>query len=242
MKRWPVIGAVAGALSLALLGDQMLYVVLPGRPEAAGVGVAALGVILGVNRFIRLGANSLAGLASDRLGRRPLFLAGMALALLSTTGYLLTSGFWPLVAARLVWGLAYAALAVGGSSIALDLATPADRARTVGVYLALVQAGTLAGLVVSGVLVDALGYRGTLVLYVPLTALGGLVALRLVRETAPGRAVATAAGGPALGGLLALDRRLVAPAAVSFASNFAGSGVLMASLGMYLRQFEAANK
>ena len=78
MNRWRIIGGVAVALSLALLGDQMLYVVLPGRPEAAGIGVAALGVVLGVNRFIRLGANSLAGILADRLGRRPLFLAGMA--------------------------------------------------------------------------------------------------------------------------------------------------------------------
>ena len=41
----PSIVATAGAMSLALLGDQMLYVVLPAHPEAAGIGVAALGLV-----------------------------------------------------------------------------------------------------------------------------------------------------------------------------------------------------
>ena len=41
-------------MSLALLGDQMLYVVLPAHPEAAGIGVAALGLVLSANRFTAL--------------------------------------------------------------------------------------------------------------------------------------------------------------------------------------------
>ena len=50
----PSIVATAGAMSLALLGDQMLYVVLPAHPEAAGIGVAALGLVLSANRFTAL--------------------------------------------------------------------------------------------------------------------------------------------------------------------------------------------
>ena len=79
----------------------MLYAVLPSRPEAAGISVAALGIMLSVHRFIRLGANPVGGLLYDRFGRRQPFLLGMTLAVGATSGYLLGSGFWPMLVARL---------------------------------------------------------------------------------------------------------------------------------------------
>lgn len=228
---------VAAAISLALLGDQLLYVVLPGQPEVAGIGVTSLGVILGVNRFVRLGANGLSGALSDRLGRRWPFLLGMALALVATAGYLLSTGFGSLLAARLAWGVAFALISVGGLSITLDLAAAEERGRTVGTYLSLVQCGTLLGLVLSGLLVDHAGYRTTLAVYVPLTALGGAIAWWTLRGAAPVR-TGSAGRAPARrgGGRLVLDRRLAAPAYASLVSYFAGSGILMATLGMALRQ------
>ena len=175
-------------MSLALLGDQMLYVVLPAHPEAAGIGVAALGLVLSANRFIRLAANPLAGWLSDRLGRRRPYLLGMALAAASTGMYLAAASLWPLLAGRLVWGAAFALFSVGGLAIVLDVSPPHARGRGVGLYQSLVQCGTLLGLVLSGVLHDRIGYRGTLRVYTPLTAVGGLLAWLTVRDTSPGRA------------------------------------------------------
>ncbi len=223
-------------MSLSLLGDQLLYAVLPSRPGAAGIGVAALGVILSANRFIRLGANSLGGVLCDRFGRRRPFLAGMALAVVSTAAYGLTSGFWPLLAARLVWGLAFALLSVAGLSIILDVTTPADRGRTVGVYHALVQSGNLLGLAASGILTDLIGYRGTLALYVPLTALGFAVAWLVLRETNPADGGLGTTPASLFTTLRALDRRLLAPGYIGFASFFAGNGILMATLGASLKE------
>ena len=40
--------------SLARLGDQMLYVVLPSHPAAAGIATARLGIVVSANRFVRL--------------------------------------------------------------------------------------------------------------------------------------------------------------------------------------------
>ena len=168
--RWTILGGVAGAISLALLGDQMLYVVLPGQPEVAGIGVGALGLVLSANRFVRLGVNALGGRLSDQLGRRPMFLLGMALALVSTLGYLVTFTLAPLLAARVVWGgLAFALISVGGVSIA-DGSQHAGRSRP--------DAGRLPGRSAWGHAPRARierrprgsrrGYRGTLGIYVPL--------------------------------------------------------------------------
>jgi MFS transporter, DHA1 family, multidrug resistance protein len=241
----PSIVATAGAMSLALLGDQMLYVVLPSHPEAAGIGVAALGLVLSANRFIRLAANPLAGWLSDLLGRRRPYLLGMALAAASTGIYLAAASLWPLLAGRLVWGAAFALLSVGGLAIVLDVSPPHARGRGVGLYQSLVQCGTLLGLVLSGVLHDRIGYRGTLRVYTPLTAVGGVLAWLTVRDTSPGRArracpatAEAAAASPSAAPAIVRSvwaGRLLAPVYASFASHFAGSGVLMSTLGLYLR-------
>src|SRR5258705_274544 len=140
----------------------MLYVFLPSQPAAAGIAAASLGLVLSANRIVRLAANSLGGLLSDRLGRRRPYLLGMVLALASTSGYLVSDGLWSLLVSRVLWGVAFALLYVGGIAIMLDHCTDADRGRTVGFYQSLLQFGTLVGLVLSGFLTDLLGYRGTL--------------------------------------------------------------------------------
>ncbi len=219
----------------------MLYVFLPSHPEAAGIAAASLGLILSANRLVRLAANSLGGALSDRLGRRRPYLLGMALALASTAGYLASASFWPLLFWRVIWGIAFALISVGGVAIVLDLSAAGTRGRTVGTYQSFLQLGTLVGLVLSGVLTDLLGYRGTLALYVPLAGLGFVVAARTLAAPTPGdgRPGSAAAGPGTLAALRRLDRRLLAPAYVNFASLFAGSGVLMSMLGVHLTRLAA---
>jgi MFS family permease len=239
-----VVPALGLATALALLGDVFVYTVLPTQPGSAGLELAALGVMLSVHRFIRLAANPLGGLLYDRVGRRQPYLLGMTLAVASTGGYWVAVGFWPMLLARLCWGVAFALISVGGASIIFDLTTAADRGRAVGLYQAIMGAGTLFAFSASGVLADVLGYRGALAIYAPLTAVGWVVAFAAVAETRQGADLrpGTARDGSTEGwwaGLRALDRRLIAPVAVSFASFFACSGVLMSTLGLFLKTHAA---
>ena len=234
---------LAVAYSLALLGDQMLYVFLPSHPEAAGIAAASLGLVLSANRIVRLASNSLGGLLLDRLGRRGPYLCGMGLALVSTTGYLVAESLWPLLVGRVLWGIAFSLLSVGGVSLILDHSTVADRGRAIGVYQALLALGTLLALLLSGFLGDRLGYRGTLMVYAPLTAIGLLVSLWALRGTRDIRAHPPASAAGVAPGTLAtlrrLDPRLLAPAFVCFVTHFAGSGVVMATLGFQLKLLAA---
>lgn len=242
-RRHALAVGLAFAYSLALLGDQMLYVFLPSHPAAAGIAAASLGLVLSANRIVRLGANSLGGLLSDRLGRRRPYLLGMVLALVSTAGYLVSDGLWTLLLSRVLWGVAYSLLAVGGVAIMLDHSTLADRGRTIGIFQSLLQCGTLLGLVLSGFLTDLLGYRGTLMIYAPLAAVGLGVAMWVLRDgdfAHPRATVATVATEVStLAALRRLDPRLLAPAYVCFVTHFAGSGVVMATLGVYLKMLAA---
>ena len=56
---------ISTVVALSLLGDAMLYVVLPARPEDFNILIWQIGILLGANRFIRLITNELAGRVVD---------------------------------------------------------------------------------------------------------------------------------------------------------------------------------
>jgi MFS family permease len=234
------------ASALALLGDSTLYTALPSHTAAAGITVGAVGIILSANRLVRIFINSPVGSAYDRFGRRRPFVVAMILAVFSTFCYAMVEGFWSLLASRIVWGVAWAFILVGGYSMVLDITTKADRGRTSGVYQAALRMGGLVGMLCGGFLTDIVGYRPGLVICTTLTGLGALVALAFMPETIGWLGEATSSEDssaispcqPKHKGISwqRLDRRLLVAGYVSFASSFAGRGVLRSTLGLLLKQ------
>jgi MFS family permease len=116
-----------------------------------------------------------AGHWSDRVGRKPLIVAGMliqagALALLAASSGAV--GVAALAAVLLGAGtaLVYPTLIAAIS----DTVSPIARAPTVGVYRFWRDSGYVVGGLMSGVLADALGYGGTIAVVAGLTAASGL--------------------------------------------------------------------
>ncbi|MBA7586997.1 hypothetical protein ES708_29005 [subsurface metagenome] len=95
---------VSAVVALSLLGDALLYAVLPAKPGQFGVLVWQVGVLLGINRFVRLITNELAGrLVQRRRSNRPLIWAVVTGSLI-TACYALPIGFWGLLVARISLG------------------------------------------------------------------------------------------------------------------------------------------
>ncbi|MGD9317473.1 MAG: MFS transporter [Anaerolineae bacterium] len=175
------------AACLSLFGDLTLFAVLASQMQVVGLTLGAVGVMLGVHRLIRIPGNAIAGQLYDRWGRRPLFLAGMVLALLSTTGYGLVRGFWPFLVTRLAWGVAWMLINVGGLAMVVDVSTRADRGRWMGVYNTWLVAGMALGPLVGGLLADTVGFRLSLLACGGITAVGLAVAAVALPETDPAR-------------------------------------------------------
>src|SRR3546814_7694527 len=100
----------AAVMALALLGDSLLYVVLPLYAADFGVGLAWVGVLLSANRLIRVVAYGGVAAFGERIGPRRLTLIAGVLAAVSTLFYAIGDGGWVLHAPRIVWGLAFAGL------------------------------------------------------------------------------------------------------------------------------------
>ena len=230
------------AVALSLTGDSTLYAVLPNQAEVVGVSLGTVGVLLGVNRLVRIPANPLAGILNDRLGRRRLFLLGLSLGIVSTLAYGLVRGFWPMLAARLLWGSAWALINVGGYTMILDRSGREDRGRLTGFYQMFYLIGLTLSPLVGGTLTDALGFQPAVAACAGLSAVGLAVAAMALPETGPERPAARSK--PAglrltFGQLLAVrhsEPRVLLAAGLYFAIFFVSSGVLMSTIGLYLDQ------
>ena len=142
---------------------------LSGEPWAAGaiVAVGAVGNVL---------ALQWAGRASDRLGRRPLILAGLAIALVGVVMFAFTGALWFAFVASFVAGLGSGLCAPAEQAAVADLI---GRERSGGRPLAVFQmaqdVGQIVGPIVAGLIIDAAGYpwafgAAAIVLVVPLVA------------------------------------------------------------------------
>jgi MFS transporter, DHA1 family, multidrug resistance protein len=233
------------AVSLSLAGDSTLYAVLANQAEVVGISLAAVGVLLGANRLIRIPGNPLVGVLNDRLGRRRLFLLGMSLGTLSTLAYGWAYGFWPMLAARLLWGVAWALINVGGYTMVLDRSTAGDRGRMTGFYQTSYMLGLSLSPITGGALTDALGFRPAVRICALITGAGLAIALLFLPETRPQQARSAVVGGSprprlAVTGLLhrlcGMDRQVWAVAFLYLVIFLVSNGVLMSTISLYLAQ------
>ncbi|MBN1992371.1 MAG: MFS transporter [Anaerolineae bacterium] len=236
---WRVLIPVGLGTSLSLIGDASLYVVLPTHVTEAGVSLASVGILLSANRFIRLLFNGPAGMAYDRWSRRYLFIAALVIGAVSTALYALTQGFWPLLAGRLLWGLAWSGIWVGGNVIVLDLAGENNRGRWVGLYQISFFLGSSSGTMIGGLLTDWLGYHTAMGVGASLTLLGAMIALIFLPETRHFRRAVSVnwskVSPPAANIVKPVNRSQLASAfALLGMSRLVVAGFLLSTFGLFL--------
>ena len=182
-KRWVVMVVVGLGTAVSLLGDTSMYTVLPTHTAEAAISLAAVGVMLSANRWVRLLSNGWAGWLSDCWPRRWVFVPALFLGAASTAVYGLTQGYWLLLIGRLLWGIAWSGIWVAGNAIVLDMATMQNRGRLVGLYNLAFFLGAGTGSFVGGWLTDSVGYATAFQIMAGVTLLGAVVAWLFLPET-----------------------------------------------------------
>ena len=147
--------------AISLLGDATLYTVLPHPDivEQLGITLSMVGLLLGANRAVRLILNGPVGVLYDRMPRRGLLITSLLLGACSSIFYALGHGFWPLLMGRILWGLAWALLWVGGNSVVLDVSTEDNRGRNSAIYQMWFFAGIATASLFGALLTDLFGFR-----------------------------------------------------------------------------------
>jgi len=171
----PRMGRTAAALVLALLmGLQPVTtdVYLPALPmltRALGAPVSLAQLTMSALILAFGIAQMVWGPVADRVGRRPVLLAGLALYTSASAGCALAGSIEALVLWRVLQGAAMAAAVVCARAIVRDLYEPTAGAQVMALALTGLGFIALAGPLCGGLLAQAFGWRGPLVL---VTAVG----------------------------------------------------------------------
>ena len=181
----PALSAACQAGMVNNLNDGLAWGVFPILFARHGLTVSQIGILAALYPAV-WGAGQLAtGALSDRIGRKWLIAAGMAVqaAAIGLIALGTTFSLWAVAAVLLGAGTAmvYPTLlaAVG------DVAHPAWRARSVGVYRLWRDGGFAVGAVLAGVIADAFGILAAIWAVAALTAASGLVVAARMYETLP---------------------------------------------------------
>ncbi|MHC8523393.1 MFS transporter [Rossellomorea sp. H39__3] len=137
---------VALITALSLLGDSMLYIVLPLYWKEAGLdSIWQVGILLSINRFIRMPFNPLVGWLYHRISLRTGLIIAVTLGTITTIGYGLASSFIVWVILRSLWGIAWSFFRIGGLSTVVLYSQEGNRGQSMGVYNGLYRTGSLGG-------------------------------------------------------------------------------------------------
>jgi EmrB/QacA subfamily drug resistance transporter len=181
-RRLAVLAICCLSLLIVSLDNTILNVALPSLQRDFHSSLSGLQWTIDAYLIVLASLLLLSGSTADRIGRRRVFQAGLALFSVGSVLCSLAPSLDLLVAARVVQAVGGSMLNPVAMSIITNVFTgPRERARAIGVWGAVVGLSMAMGPLVGGLLVDSVGWRSIFWLNVPI----GLAALVLTALFVP---------------------------------------------------------
>jgi EmrB/QacA subfamily drug resistance transporter len=183
-RRWLALALLAAAQFVVVLDASIVNVALPSIGRDLDFAQEDLSWVINAYTLFFGGFLLLGGRLADLLGRRRMFIVGLVVfALASLAGGLAQSDLW-LIVARAVQGLGAALLSPAALSLLIaTFAEGAERNKALGVWGAVAGSGGAAGVLLGGVLTDALSWEWVLFVNVPIGIAVAALAPMLVAES-----------------------------------------------------------
>ncbi len=179
------------------------------------------------------------GLLSDRIGRRRLFVVGIALSAVGSLLCAVAPSIYALILGRALWGFGAALFFSNNTAILLDLFDPDQRGRAVGTFQGIEFIGSLIGAPIGAVLAEVTGYFTVFYLTFGLISLSALLTM-VSKEL---KTIGVTAGAitwtrPSLRDSLQslMQWGLVVVCLISFARMFVMNGVMSTVFPLYLHE------
>lgn len=181
-RRWILLAAILGS-SMAFIDSTVVNVALPALQ--AGLGASVVDVQWVVEAYaLLLGALILVGGSlGDLLGRRKVFLAGVAVFAVASLACGLAVNVQQLIAARAIQGIGAAFLMPGSLALIGASFAGADRGRAIGLWSGFTAITTGLGPVFGGWLIQHASWRWAFLLNLPLAAIVIVISLWHVPES-----------------------------------------------------------
>jgi len=181
--RHPSLSAASQAGLVNNLNDGMAWGLLPLFFADAGLSVGRIGILAAIYPGVWGLGQLVTGAWSDRVGRKPLIVAGMLLQAVAVGAIAAVESFAAWTAAALVLGLGTALVYPTLLAAVGDVAHPRWRANAVGVYRLWRDLGFAIGAVITGLVADLAGMHAAIWTVAALTLLSGIVVAFRMQET-----------------------------------------------------------
>ena len=240
-ESWKTIISSSTLMSLALLGDSLIYAILPVYADNFGLTIPMVGILLAANRIVRIFIYTFISKLVSTFGARALCVIAAIIATLSTFLYGISAGFFPLLCARILWGIAYAILLI--STLAYAVTKKSEAGTRIGTSQSIQRIGPIIALLLGTWLAAIWSPNNVfLILAIP-TSFSILIALTLPKhvKTQPTQKRHSAKltkpsildllffiQGYAIDGLFAVSITLMLAEKTSLANAVIGGGALLA--------------
>jgi MFS family permease len=167
------------------LNDGMAWGLFPLFFAAANLSVDRIGMLVAIYPATWGVVQLATGALSDRVGRKWLIATGMWVQAVGIGVVVLSRGFFGFATGGVLLGIGTAMVYPTLLAAIGDVAAPAWRASSVGVYRLWRDLGYALGALLAGVTADVLGLAGAMWVIAAITGASGLVAAVRLRETLP---------------------------------------------------------
>jgi EmrB/QacA subfamily drug resistance transporter len=182
-NRWIALYVLCVGMLMIVLDATIVNVALPTIQSDLGFSQSSLAWVVNGYLIAFGGLLLLSGRLGDLIGRRRIFLIGLAIFTLASLACGLAQSQEVLVVSRFIQGAGGALTsAVILGIIVTMFPEPREQARAIGVYSFVASAGGSIGLLAGGVLTDAINWHWIFFVNLPIAAVTGLLALRLLER------------------------------------------------------------
>src|SRR5512133_3885815 len=204
--RWLALYVLCLASLMIVLDVTIVGVALPSIKDDLGFSDTSLAWVVNAYLLTYGGFLLLGGRLGDVYGHRRLFLAGITLFTLASLACGLSTTQGMLIAARTVQGLGGAVASAVSLSLMMTLFTePAERAKAMGVFGFVAAGGGSIGVLLGGILTDALSWHWIFLVNFPIGVVVVLLTLRLV----PGTPISSQRGRLDVAGAITVTTSLI---------------------------------
>ncbi|TLS40637.1 MFS transporter [Streptomyces montanus] len=182
-QRWLILGVICLAQLTVLLDNTVLNVAIPSLTEELGAGTSDIQWMINAYSLVQSGLLLSAGSAADRYGRKKMLIAGLALFGVGSLTAGLADSTGQLIAARAGMGVGGALLLTTTLAVVMQIFTPEDQPKAIGIWSAVAMIGFAIGPLVGGFMLDHFWWGAIFLVNLPVAALGLVAAVALVPES-----------------------------------------------------------
>jgi EmrB/QacA subfamily drug resistance transporter len=206
--RWIALVVLCVGMLMIILDQTIVNVALPSIQDDLEFSQSNLAWVVNAYLIAFGGLLLLAGRLGDLIGRKRIFMIGLGVFTVASLLCGAAQSQEMLIAARFVQGAGGAlASAVILGMIVTMFPEPRDQAKAIGIYSFTASAGASIGLLMGGVLTEAINWHWIFFVNIPIGVLTAALAVRLV---AGDKGIGLSRGADVLGGLLIVSSLMLA--------------------------------